>query len=210
MSNTNLANLSLGYTASYSCTSGCATAGSPRQVLLDGVELSITYTVASGGLSPARGCITQTPYYNPNDHSPAYNGACALFRVESDAERQAPPPGVRWRSGAPSYAPSAALDVPVDVLTVPVFNRGVVARMLMLGYQVAANSTQVPLTTAPLTGATTAEPDRHASPARRRDGRRKVDGDTSSSATSVAQGSQPPAHPGRADPVVVYSWQVTR
>ena len=48
------------------------------------------------------------------------------------------------------YAPSAALDVPVDVLTVPVFNRGVVARMLMLGYNVATNA-EVPITTTPIT-----------------------------------------------------------
>ena len=130
---------------------------SPRQVMLDGVELSITYTVAGGGLSPARGCITQTPYYNPNDHSPAYNDgrpttSCALFKVANDptsgGDGHFPRVVTFWGT---VYAPSAAMDVPVDVLSVPVFGRGVVARMLMLGYQVAANA-QVPVTTAPLTG----------------------------------------------------------
>src|SRR4029079_17127728 len=49
------------------------------------------------------------------------------------------------------YAPSAALDVPVDVMTVPVFNRGAVARMLMLVDNMA-NSAIVPITTTPNAG----------------------------------------------------------
>jgi hypothetical protein len=101
-------------------------------------------------LNPGSGCITKTPYYNPPggndgpDHAPAFGGACALFRVSTDADGGSfPRIATFWGT---VYAPSAALDMPVDVLTTPVFNRGVVARMLMLGYNVANNAV-VPLST---------------------------------------------------------------
>ncbi len=119
---------------------------------LDGMQLKITYTPPpSGGgpLAASTGCITQTPYYSPQDHSPAYNGACALLRV-SDNNNGGSFPRVMTLWGT-VYAPSAALDVPVDVMTVPVFNRGVVARMLMLGYNIENNAV-VPITTTPLAG----------------------------------------------------------
>jgi hypothetical protein len=118
-------------------------------VTLDGMSLSVTYTPPAnvGSLTPASGCITQVPYYGPN-HEPGYNGACALFSVASNANGgTAPRVAVLWGT---VYAPSAALDVPVDVLSVPVFDRGVVARMLMLGYNVAANA-QVPISSTPIT-----------------------------------------------------------
>jgi hypothetical protein len=118
-------------------------------VTLSGMSLSVTYTPPAdvGSLTPASGCITQVPYYGPN-HEPAYNGACALFSVASNANGgTAPRVAVFWGT---VYAPSAALDVPVDVLSVPVFDRGVVARMLMLGYNVASNA-QVPISSTPIT-----------------------------------------------------------
>ena len=43
------------------------------------------------------------------------------------------------------FAPQAAIDVPVDIMTVPVFNRGVAARMIMLGYNLT-NDAPVPIT----------------------------------------------------------------
>jgi hypothetical protein len=125
---------------------------SPTETL-DGMQLKVTYTpqppcTPTGGLTPGCGCTTKAPYYHGGDatadHAPAYNGACALFRVASDtAGGQFPRVVTFWGT---VYAPSAALDMPVDVLTVPVFNRGVVARMLMLGYNVANNAV-VPITT---------------------------------------------------------------
>ena len=123
--------------------------GSPTESL-DGMTLSVTYTPPAvvGSLNGETGCVTQAPYYSPQDHSPAYNGACALFSVASNANGgHSPRVAAFWGT---VYAPSAALDVPVDVLTVPVFNRGVVARTLMLGYNLAANAT-VPITTTPIT-----------------------------------------------------------
>jgi hypothetical protein len=214
--NTNLANLSLGYTASYSCTSGCAAAGSPRQVLLDGVELTITYTTPSGAgsLNPASGCITQHPYYNPTDHSPGYDNdgagpnptACALFKVEGDANGGHFPRVVTFWGTV--YTPSAAMDVPVDVLSVPVFGRGVVARTLMLGYNIATDA-QVPVTTTPLTGG---QPQNRTM---------TLTGQVSGKATKVVAtvefcdfgcpGIAPPSQqPGGRPAVKVHSWQVTR
>src|SRR5262249_12088998 len=78
------------------------------------------------------------------DHAPAWDDACALFRVASDAAGGTFPRVVTFWGTV--YAPSAALDMPVDVLAVPVFNRGVVARMLMLGYNVSTNAA-VPIAT---------------------------------------------------------------
>ena len=118
---------------------------------LDGMALSVTYTVPSGGggggLTPESGCVVQKPYYSTVDHSPAFNGACALFRVSSNSAGGASPRTVAFWGTV--YAPSAALDIQVDVLTVPVFNRGVVARMLMLGYNVQLPQL-VPITTTPV------------------------------------------------------------
>ncbi|MBV9922659.1 MAG: hypothetical protein JOY78_17655 [Pseudonocardia sp.] len=125
---------------------------------LDGFSLAVNYTppaTSTGSLNPTSGCTTQAPYYNPPgaspgpDHSPGYNGACALLRVSTDAAGGSFPRVLTmWGT---VYAPSNALDVPVDVMTVPVFNRGVVARMMMLGYNVA-NSAIVPITTTPAAG----------------------------------------------------------
>src|SRR5215475_2674817 len=106
------------------------------------------------------------------------------------------------------YAPSAAMDVPVDVLTVPVFGRGVVARMLMLGYKVATDA-QVPVTTAPLTGG---QPQNRTV---------TLTGQANGKPTKVVAtvefcdfgcpGIAPPAQqPGGKPAVKVYSWQVTR
>ncbi len=117
---------------------------------LDGMSFGVIYTppVVNGSLNGESGCVTQAPYYSPQNHSPAYNGACALFSVASNANGgHSPRVAAFWGT---VYAPSAALDVPVDILTVPVFNRGVVARMLMLGYNLAADAS-VPITTTPIT-----------------------------------------------------------
>ena len=100
------------------------------------------------------------------------------------------------------------MDVPVDVLTVPVFGRGVVARMLMLGYKVATDA-QVPVTTAPLTGG---QPQNRtmtltASPPARPT---KVVA-TVEVCDLGCPGVAPPAQqPGGRPAVRVYSWQVTR
>jgi Tfp pilus assembly protein PilX len=117
-----------------------------RTAMLDGMTLDVTYTApaAGGGLAPGSGCVTQAPYYNPPggndgpDHEPGYNGACALVKVARDVDGGSYPRIVAFWGTV--YAPSAALDLPVDVLTVPVFNRGVVARMLMLGYNIATDA----------------------------------------------------------------------
>jgi hypothetical protein len=216
--NNNWAALSLDYTASYSCTTGCALPATPRQAILDGIELTISYTIpaSTGALSPARGCVTQVPYYNPSDHSPGYDNdgagpnptSCALFKVAADApggDGHFPRVVTFWGT---VYAPSAAMDVPVDVLTVPVFGRGVVARMLMLGYKVATDA-QVPVTTAPLTGG---QPQNRTV---------TLTGQANGKPTKVVAtvefcdlgcpGVAPPAQqPGGKPAVKVYSWQVTR
>jgi hypothetical protein len=124
------------------------TAGSTTPTeYLDGFLVQVTYNAPAGSqFAPSTGCVTQAPYYDPYNHSPGYSGACAVLKV--DRNGTAPRIMTLWGT---VYAPSAALDTPVDVLTVPVFNRGVVARMLMLGYNVA-NDAQVPITTTPLVG----------------------------------------------------------
>jgi hypothetical protein len=137
------------YNVTYQCSASCGT--STYTESLDGVEFVVGWTPpASGGgvgsIPGSSGCITQVPYYNPTDHSPAYNGACALLRVSTDAAGGSYPRVLAVYGTV--YAPSAAIDVPVDIMTVPVFNRGVVARMLMLGYNVA-NNALVPITTVP-------------------------------------------------------------
>jgi hypothetical protein len=147
-----IARLNQGIRAAYAVTYACSgrSCGSST-ASLDGIEFDVSWTppgTSTGSLKPSSGCVVQTPYYSPQNHSPAYNGACALFSVASDGNGgHTPRVAVFWGT---VYAPSAAMDVPVDVLTVPVFNRGVVARVLMLGYQVAANA-QVPITTTPIT-----------------------------------------------------------
>ena len=158
----NLNSLSLAYQANYACSgtapqSPCPATASPASSILDGIVVDVSYTLgsATGNLNPQSGCILQVPYYSPQDHSPGFNGACALIKITRPPLSQTPPPGdirklTLWGT---AYAPSSAFDLPVDLLPVPVFNRGVVARMLMMGYQVA-NSTQVPFTTTPLAGST--------------------------------------------------------
>ncbi|HEY7106053.1 MAG TPA: hypothetical protein VH986_06605 [Acidimicrobiia bacterium] len=166
----NLNSLSLAYKANYACTgtspqSPCPSTAAPASSILDGIVLDVSYSLgsATGNLNPQSGCITQIPYYSPVDHSPNYDNdgagpspaACALIKITRPPLSQTPPPGdirklTLWGT---AYAPSSAFDLPVDLLPVPVFNRGVVARMLMMGYQVA-NSTQVPFTTTPLAGST--------------------------------------------------------
>ena len=71
----------------------------------------------------------------------------ALFQIDS-VNGQSPRTAVFWGT---VDAPSAALDIPVDIMTVPVFNRGVVARMLMLGFN-STNTSSVPISTTPLVG----------------------------------------------------------
>jgi hypothetical protein len=117
---------------------------------LDGFLVQVTYNAPAGSqFAPSTGCVTQAPYYDPWNHSPRYSGACAVFKVSGNSEGgTAPRILTLWGT---VYAPSAALDTPVDVLTVPVFNRGVVARTVMLGYNVA-NNAEVPITTTPLVG----------------------------------------------------------
>jgi hypothetical protein len=137
------------YSVTYQCASSCGTTVYTES--LDGLEFTVGWTPpASGGgvgtIPGSTGCVTQVPYYNPTDHSPAYNGACALLRVSTDAAGGSYPRVLAVYGTV--YAPSAAVDVPVDIMTVPVFNRGVVARMLMLGYNVA-NNALVPITTVP-------------------------------------------------------------
>jgi hypothetical protein len=127
-------------------------------VQLDGMSLTITYTVpASGGaLAGATGCLVQSPYYSATsnagaaaDHSPAYNGACALLGVSDDNHGGSFPRMLTvWGT---VYAPSDVLDVPVDIMTESVFNRGVVARTLMLGYRLE-NNAPVPVVTTPTAG----------------------------------------------------------
>ncbi|MBV9922894.1 MAG: hypothetical protein JOY78_18850 [Pseudonocardia sp.] len=145
--------VTVGYSVARSGSSGSPTAN------LDGMSLAVTYTPpaqSTGNLNGASGCVTKAPYYtpptpgNPNlSHEPAYNGSCALFQVATDSAGGSFPRTLTiWGT---VYAPSAALDVPVDVMTVPVFNRGVVARMMMLGYNIANNAI-VPITTTPNAG----------------------------------------------------------
>ena len=194
----------IAYAVGHTATAGTATP------TLDGITLTVTYTPAGGAsaLNPESGCITQSPYYNPTDHSPAYNGACALIRITRPPLSQTPPPGdirklTLWGT---AYAPSAAFDLPVDLLPVPVFNRGVVARMLMLGYQVA-NSTQVPFTTVPLAGSTPQN--------RTATFTATIPGTATRVIANVefcdnGCAGQPPAPTGSPVPVVVHSWKVTR
>jgi hypothetical protein len=133
------------YTVGYQCSSSCS---STATAALDGIDFTATWTppaVSGGGLAAGSGCVTQVPYYNPPgaspgpDHAPGYNGACALVKVARDGTDGGHFPRIVAFWGT-VYAPSAALDLPVDVLTVPVFNRGVVARMMMLGYNIATDA----------------------------------------------------------------------
>ena len=113
------------YSVTYACSSSCS---STTTAFLDGATLDVTYTppAPSSPLNPQSGCIVQHPYYSPTNHAPGYNGACAVFKVETNANGgHSPRVAAFWGT---VYAPAAALDVPVDTLTVPVFNRGVVAR----------------------------------------------------------------------------------
>ena len=104
------------------------------------------------------------------------------------------------------YAPAAAFDVPVDLMPVPVFNRGVVARMVMLGYQVA-NDTLVPFVTSPLTGGTPQN--------RFLNLEATLPGTTTKVDARVefcdvgCSGVSPP-NPGQLPGVIVHSWKVTR
>jgi hypothetical protein len=146
---TTSAQLNGGLSINFSVTRATGTTASPTEYL-DGFLVQVTYNAPAGSqFAPSTGCVTQAPYYDPYNHSPGYSGACAVFKVSTNsAGGTAPRIATLWGT---VYAPSAALDTPVDVLTVPVFNRGVVARMLMLGYNVA-NDAQVPITTTPLVG----------------------------------------------------------
>jgi hypothetical protein len=144
------AKINAGFSSQYSTTYTCSgTCSGTTLSNLDGIELDVTYTTpgSSGALDGESGCIVQANYYAPTDHSPAFNGACALFRIDS-VTGQSPRTAVFWGT---VYTPSAALDIPVDIMTVPVFNRGVVARMLMLGFN-SANSSSIPISTTPLVG----------------------------------------------------------
>jgi hypothetical protein len=132
------------YSTTYACTSGCSTTVTSS---LDGIELDVTYTVpGSGTLDGNSGCLLKAPYYVASDHSPDPT-ACALFKIDS-VTGQSPRIAVFWGT---VYAPSTALDIPVDIMTTPVFNRGVVARMLMLGFN-STTSSDVPISTTPLSG----------------------------------------------------------
>ena len=128
------------------------TAGSLISTSIDGCSCwSATRCPAAGaGLDGATGCITQTPYYSPVDHTPAYQGACALLTVAGNPNQIGNDP-TTWNVAAlwgTVYAPSAALDIQPYDLQVPVFNRGFVARMAMLGYNPTGNAV-VPITTTP-------------------------------------------------------------
>ena len=142
---------SVAYAVTYACSASTSSCNQSTTAYLDGVQLDVTYTPAAPAspLNPQSGCVVKVPYYSPQDHSPGYSGASAVFKVENDANGgHSPRVAAFWGT---VYTPSAALDVPVDKLTVPVFNRGVVARMLMLGYNVASDAS-VPITTTPLVG----------------------------------------------------------
>src|SRR5262249_41489430 len=111
---------------------------------LDGMQLKVSYSVptAGGNLHGQTGCITQTPYYSPVDHSPAYQGACAVLTVSGNPNQVGNDP-TTWNIAAfwgTVYAPSSALDIQPYDLQVPVFNRGFVARMAMLGYNPSGNA----------------------------------------------------------------------
>jgi hypothetical protein len=138
-----------GFAAQYSTTYTCSgTCSGTTNSNLDGIELDVTYTTpGSSALDGESGCILQAPYYAAADHSPGAGGACALFRIDA-VNGQSPRTAAFWGT---VYAPNAALDIPVDIMTVPVFNRGVVARMLMLGFN-STNSSNVPISTTPLLG----------------------------------------------------------
>ncbi len=218
----NLSSLSLDYQANYACSGvapqTCPTSGSPASSILDGIVVDVNYTLGSGSgnLNPQSGCITQVPYYSPVDHSPNYDNdgagpnpaACALIKITRPPLNQTPPPGdirklTLWGT---AYAPNSAFDLPVDLLPVPVFNRGVVARMLMMGYQVA-NSTQVPFTTTPLAGSTPTN--------RVVTLTATVSGKTTQVEAHVEFCDNgcpgvPPATAGTPVGVVVHSWKVTR
>ena len=108
-----------------------------------------------------------------------------------------------------AYTPSAAFDLPVDLLPVPVFNRGVVARMLMLGYNVA-NNTPVPVVTTPLTGPASGANRAVTLTATISGKASKVVAEVEfCDSGCVAQGILPPQS-GSPPAVVVHSWQVTR
>jgi hypothetical protein len=134
--------MKLDYTAKYVCTSSCGTA---TLAALDGAQIDITYTVPA-----TTNCITQTPYYNPADHSPAYQGACALLTVSGNPNQIGNDP-TTWNVATfwgTVYAPTAALDIQPYDLQVPVFNRGFASRMAMLGYNPSGNAI-VSLSTTP-------------------------------------------------------------
>ncbi|MCU1426089.1 MAG: hypothetical protein JWL83_89 [Actinomycetia bacterium] len=187
---------------------GRAGSSSPTETL-EGMQLQVTYTAppTGGGYGtiPAEtGCITQTPYYSPTDHSPAYNGACAVLRVSDDSNGGSFPRVLTlWGT---VYTPSAALDVPVDIMTQPVFNRGVVARMLMLGYNVSNNAI-VPITTTPNAG--------FVQDNRRMTLTTQIPGSSTSVVADVKlcdviDADCPTAGPPGSPPVKILSWKVTR
>jgi hypothetical protein len=132
------------YSTTYACSSGCSGNTTSN---LDGIELDVTYTVpGSGTLDGNSGCLLKAPYYVASDHSPDPT-ACALFKIDS-VTGQSPRIAVFWGT---VYTPTSALDIPVDITTTPVFNRGVVARMLMLGFN-STTSSNTPISTTPLSG----------------------------------------------------------
>ena len=190
----------LRYAVTHSATAGTA---SPA---LDGITLTVTYTPAggAGGLNPESLCATQAPYYSLDDHSPAANGACALVRVTKPTGTPSATDVRKVTFWGTVYAPDAAFDLPVDVMTVPVFNRGVVARMLMLGYHVA-NSTQIPFTTVPLTG--DSQNNREATFNATVNGATKVTAHVTFCDVGCPNGLQPL---NGVSPVVVDSWVVNR
>jgi hypothetical protein len=136
------------YSTTYQCSTSCGTTTPVTNSNLDGVELDVTYTIpgSSGALDGNSGCLLKAPYYVSTDHSPDPT-ACALFKIDS-VTGQSPRIAVFWGT---VYTPSTALDIPVDIMTTPVFNRGVVARMLMLGFN-STTSSSTPISTTPLSG----------------------------------------------------------
>jgi hypothetical protein len=185
------------------CTGGCSNIAAT----LDGMELKVSYSIppAGAGLNGESGCITPAgPYYSPVDHSPAYQGACALLTVAGNPNQVGNDP-TTWNVAAmwgTVYAPSAALDIQPYDLQVPVFNRGFVARMAMLGYNPTGNAI-VPITVAPTVATITSN--RRVTFTARIGGVTKLTADVEfcdNGCAGTTQGSNPP--------IKIYSWQVNR
>jgi hypothetical protein len=140
------AGLWLDYEATYGCGGSSSCGSSTYRSRLDGIRLRVSWETV--GLRAQSGCVNNgSSYYNSSGTASEANGTCAVFKVAADSKGGGNPRvAVFWGT---VYTPRAPVEVPVDTITVPIFNRGVVARTLAFGSP--QNNTSVSLSETPVT-----------------------------------------------------------